>query len=160
MRDALGSGQLGGSYQWGAFLPAATPLPNRRLANGQLINSQRRNGRGQLEVDNGAEHDAVVKLVQGGRPIVSFYVGTGSSATVEQVNDGSYEIFYTSGIDWNEQLKEFTRSCRFARFEQAAEFTTQSVRGGIEYTVQSIGLKPSIAGNTRTDPVPAQSFPR
>ncbi len=160
VREALGSGRLGASYQWGEFLPAPTPLPDRRLANGRLVDSQRRTGRGQLKVDNGAEHDAVVKLVQGGRSIVSVYVVQGSSATVGQINDGSYELFYTSGTDWDNQLKAFTRSCQFERFEQTAEFTTQSVKGGIEYTEQSIGLKPSISGNARTDPVPAQSFPR
>lgn len=160
VRDALGSGQLGANYQWGEFLPAPKPLPERRLANGKLVESQGRNGRGQLKIDNGAEHDAVVKLVQGGSPIVSVYVGKGSSATVEQISDGSYELFYTSGTDWDDQLKAFTRSCQFERFEQTAEFTTKSVDRGIEYTVQSVGLKPRLGGNARTEPVPAQSFPR
>jgi hypothetical protein len=160
VREDLGSGRLGVSYQWGEFLPASRPLPERHLANGRLVDSQRRNGRGQLEVDNDAEHDAVVKLVQGGRPIVSVYVGQGARATVGQINDGSYELFYTSGTDWDNQLKTFTRSCQFERFEQTAEFTTISVENGIKYTVQSIGLKPRIGGNAQTETVPAQSFPR
>lgn len=160
VREALGSGQLGASYQWGEFLPAPTPLPERRLANGRLVDSQRRTGRGQLKVDNSAGHDAVVKLVQGGRPMVSVYVGQGSSATVGQINDGSYEMFYTSGDDWDGQLKTFTRSCQFKRFEKSAEFTTTQIKGGIRYTVESIGLQPAIGGNARTTVVPAQSFPR
>jgi hypothetical protein len=160
VREALGSGQLGASYQWGDFLPAPQPLPERRLANGRLLDNQRRNGRGQLKIDNGAEHDAVVKLVQGGRSMVSVYVGKGASTTVGQISDGTYELFYTSGADWDDGLKTFTRSCQFTRFEQTAEFATKSVKGGIEYTVQTIGLKPRIGGNARTEPVPVQSFPR
>ncbi len=160
VRDDLGSGRLGASYQWGEFLPVPTPLPDRRLANGKLIDSQRRNGRGQLKVDNGAEHDAVVKLVQGGRPMVSVYVGKGSSATVGQISDGSYEMFYTSGEDWDNQLKVFTRSCQFKRFEEPVIFSTTSVNGGIRYTIQTVGLQPRVGGNARTTQVSPQSFPR
>ncbi|MGH3855621.1 MAG: hypothetical protein ACRDR6_19450 [Pseudonocardiaceae bacterium] len=160
VREALGSGQPGTSYQWGEFLPAPMPLPDRQLANGQLADSLQRNGRGQFTIDNGTDSDAVVKLVQGGRPIVSVYVSKMSSATVGQINDGSYELFYTSGADWDNQLKAFTRSCQFERFDQTAEFTTTSVSNGIEYTEQTVGLQPSINGNARTEPVPADSFPR
>jgi hypothetical protein len=160
VRDDLNSGRLGMSYQWGEFLPAPMQLPDRQLANGQLVDNLRRNGRGQLEIDNGDEHDAVVKLVQDGRPIVSVYISQHSKTTVTQISDGSYELFFTSGADWDDKLKTFTRSCHFERFEQTADFTTKSIKGGIEYTVQSIGLTPSINGNARTNPVPAQSFPR
>jgi hypothetical protein len=160
VRDELRSGRLGPSYQWGEFLPAPTPLPERRLANGRLVDNQRRNGRGQLKIDNSAEHDAVVKLVQGGRPIVSVYVRQNSKTTVEQISDGNYELFYTSRTDWDDRLRTFTRSCQFQRFEQTANFSTTSVRGGIQYTVQSVGLKPRIGGNARTEKIPAQSFPR
>ncbi|MGH3986910.1 MAG: hypothetical protein ACRDTZ_06280, partial [Pseudonocardiaceae bacterium] len=160
VRETLGSGGLDESYQWGEFLPAPTPLPERRLANGRLLDSQRRTGSGQLKVDNGTEHDAVVKLVQGGSPVVSVYVGKRSETTVGKINNGSYELFYTSGIDWDGQLKTFTRSCLFERFEEPVEFTTVPVQGGIKYTIQSIGLQPRIGGNAQTTEVPAQSFPR
>ncbi|MGH3823967.1 MAG: hypothetical protein ACRDRA_14220 [Pseudonocardiaceae bacterium] len=79
VRDALGSSPH--SVKWGEFLPAATPLPDRRMTNGQLVDSRRRSGSGQFVVDNGSDHDAVVKLVQGGTPIVSVYVGERAKAT-------------------------------------------------------------------------------
>lgn len=135
VREALGSGRLGASYQWGEFLPAPTLMRERRLANGRLVDSMRRAGSGRLEVGNGTEHDAVVKLVQAGKPRVSVYVGKGSNATVGKINDGSYELFFTSGTDWDDQLKTFTRSCQFQRFEELAKFT--------------------IGGNARTAVVPA-----
>ncbi len=160
VREDLGSGGLGASYQWGEFLPAPTPLPDRRLANGRLLDSQRRNGRGQLKVNNGSERDAVVKLVKGGTPIVSVYVSKRSEATVEKIDDGSYELFYTSGTDWDDQLETFTRSCQFERFDEPADFTTTSVTGGIQYTVMSVGLQPRIDGNALTTPVPSESFPK
>jgi hypothetical protein len=160
VREDLSSGRSGPTYQWGEFLPAPTPLPERRLANGRLVDNQRRNGRGRLEIDNGAEHDAVVELVQDGRPIVSVYVTQGSKATVEQISDGSYDLFFASGTDWDDQLKTFTRSCKFERFAESAEFSTKPLEQGMQYTVQSIGLKPTIEGNARTESVSPQSFPR
>ncbi len=35
-----------------------------------------------------------------------------------------------------------------------------SVKSGIEYTRQSVGLRPRIGGNARTMVIPARSFPR
>jgi hypothetical protein len=159
VREALGSGRLGVSYRWGESLPAPTPLPERRLANGQLVASLRGTGSGQLKVDNGTEHDAVVKLVQGGKPCVSVYVSKGSNTTVGNINDGSYELFYTSGIDWDDQLKTFTRSCLFKRFETPVEFTTMPIKGGTRYTMQVIVLQSRIGENARTT-VPERSFPK
>ncbi len=156
VREALGSGRLGATYQWGAFLPENTALPERRLADGHLVDSVRRTGTGELKVENDSESDGVLKLVQDGKPIVSVYVGTGSNATVTNIDDGTYDVFYTSGIDWDDQLETFTRSCRFQRFEITAEFTTTST----QYTIWTIDIQPKDGGNIRTAEVPAESFPR
>jgi hypothetical protein len=159
VRDVLGSGRAGVSYQWGDSLPAVMQLPDRRLVNGQLIDSTQRGGRGQLRVDNGLEHDAVVELVQDGKPVVSVYVGTGLNTTVDNIEDGSYELFYTSGIDWDSQLKTFTRSCSFKRFPMPVSFTTTPMEGAIRSTTQVIGLRDKIGENAQTT-LPGQSFPR
>jgi hypothetical protein len=159
VREAFSSGRGGVSYQWGESLLAPTQFPERRLANGQLLNSLRRTGNGQIRIDNGTEHDAVVKLVQDGESIVSVYVGKGSNTTVDNINDGSYQLFYTSGIDWDDQLKTFTRSCLFKRFGSPVEFTTVPIEGGIKYTTQAVRLQSSTRENGPTT-VPAQSFPR
>lgn len=156
VRETLDSGRLGASYQWGEFLPETSALPERRLTNGQLVDSVRRSGTGELKVENDSEQDSVVKLVQDGRPIVSVYVGSGSDATVRNIDDGTYELFYTTGIDWDDQLKTFTRSCAFNRFEATAEFTTTQT----QYTTGTIGIQPRAGGNARTTEVPAESFPR
>jgi hypothetical protein len=110
-------------------------------------------------VDNGLEHDAVVELVQDGKPVVSVYVGTGLNTTVDNIEDGSYELFYTSGIDWGGQLKTFTRSCSFKRFPMPVSFTTTPMEGAIRSTTQVIGLRNKIGENAQTT-LPGQSFPR
>jgi hypothetical protein len=159
VREILGSGREGVSYQWEDLLPAPMQLPQRRLVNGQLIDSMHRGGRGQLRVDNGTGHDAVVELVQDGKPVVSVYVGTGLNTTVDDIDDGSYELFYTSGIDWDSQLKTFTRSCLFKRFPMPASVTTTPMEGAVRSTTQVIGLRDKIEENAQTT-VPSQSFPR
>lgn len=159
VREVFGSGRAGVSYQWGDSLPAVVQLPERRLVNGQLIDSRQRGGRGQLRVDNGLGHDAVVELVQDGKPVVSVYVGTGLTTTVDNIEDGSYELFYTSGIDWDGQLKTFTRSCLFKRVALPVSFTTVSMEGAVRSTTQVIGLRGKVGENAQKT-VPGQSFPR
>ena len=159
VREALRSGRAGVSYHWGDSLPAPAQLLERRLATGQLIDSMHRDGRGQLHIDNGTGHDAVVELVHNGKPVASVYVGKGSKTIVDNIDDGSYELFYTSGIDWDGQLKTFTRSCLFKRFETPVSFTTMPIDGAIRSTTQAISLRDKMGKNARMA-VPAQSFPR
>ncbi|MGH8899904.1 MAG: hypothetical protein ACRDZ4_23425 [Egibacteraceae bacterium] len=88
-------------YQWGEFLPPPTPLPERRLPNGQLVADHRHPGRNLLTIDNGTERDAVVALVQAGNTIVSVYATSGNKATVRKISDGGYELYETTGVDWD-----------------------------------------------------------
>lgn len=159
VREAFRSGRAGLEYQWGDSLLAPAQLPERRLVTGQLIDTMQRDGRGQLRVDNGTAHDAVVELVHDGKPVVSVYVSKGSITTVDDIDDGSYELFYTSGIDWDDQLKTFTRSCLFKRFETPMSFTTIPIESAIRSTTQVVSLRAKIGEKPQTT-VPAQSFPR
>lgn len=145
-----------GGYQWGQFLPQPTAPADRRLPNGHIVVDNRAPGRNHLEVDNGTGQDAVVTLSQAGRAIVSLYVASGQDATLRQVSDGAYDLYYTIGTDWDEPLRTFTRACEFSRFDQVVTFT--STRS--EYTILSIGLQPTIGGTATTSEVDPQSFPK
>jgi hypothetical protein len=159
VREVFGSGRAGVSYQWGDSLPAPMQPPERRLVNGQLIASMPRGGRGQLRVDNGMGRDTVVELLQAGRPVVSVYVGKGLNTTVNDIDDGSYELFYTAGTDWDDQLKTFTRSCLFKRFQMPISFITTPIEGAVRSTTQVISLRDQTGGNAWTT-VTGQPFPR
>lgn len=63
---ALGSPSSGQPYAWGEFLPTSTPLSEHRLGNGQLVTGQRGGGDGELEVQNGADQDAVAWGMESG----------------------------------------------------------------------------------------------
>jgi hypothetical protein len=157
---AFASGTNSERYSWGEFLPQLVPPPDRRLPSGHLLIDHRGSGENKLEVDNGAERDAVVALAQGGRAVLTVYVGGKQKATVDRISDGTYDLYYTLGTDWDEQLQVFTRTCEFARLDQPRALTTQRFRDRIEYTIWQIGLEPSSGGNTTVTPIDSKDFPK
>jgi hypothetical protein len=157
---ALASGSNKERYSWGEFLPQPVAQPDRRLPSGHLLIDHRGSGQNKLEVDNGTDRDAVVALSQGGRAILSVYVGSKQKATVEQINDGTYDLYYTAGADWDEQLQAFTRTCEFARFDQPTTFTTTRFSDRIEYTLWQVGLEPRIGGNATVTQIDPKDFPK
>lgn len=140
-------------------LPAPEPLADRRLENGTVLNDPG-SGNGELEIENGTDRDAAITLAQAGQAVGSIYVAGGANAVLSGVPDGTFELFFTSGTDWDEAARAFTRSCTFERFESPAVFSTAEIAGGIEYTVYSATLQPVAGGTARTSPVPPESFPR
>jgi hypothetical protein len=144
------------AYHIGTALPASTPQANRRLASGTLIKSPA-GGSGRLTISNGGTTDAAVTLVtaQSTKPTLTVYVRASSSYTVSRIKDGQYEIYVTSGTDWDPTTKAFTRNCGFAQFDQPAQFNTPS-RPSTQY---SITLTPAAANNAKMSKVNPDSFP-
>jgi hypothetical protein len=140
-------------------LPAPEPLADRRLENGTVLYDPG-SGEGELEIENGTDRDAAITLAQAGEAVGSIYVERGANAALSGVPDGTFELFFTSGTDWDETAGAFSRSCTFERFESPAVFSTVETAGGIEYTVYSATLQPVPGGTARASPVPPESFPR
>jgi hypothetical protein len=72
--------------------------------------------------------------------------------------DGTYDVFFTSGTDWNGG--QFSRACTFQRFDKMTTFTTTTTASGIEYTTYRITLQSMINGNAQVITVPSDSFPK
>jgi hypothetical protein len=149
-----------GGFQWGDFLGDPVPLPDYRLANGDVIDDNRQGGMGQLTVNNGNDSDAVLKLVQGGTPVVSLYVGHGDKATLTRIPDGTYQVFFTMGTDWSVPDRLFTRSCEFSQFDNPISYNTIQESRGTQYTTYDMTLQPVFNGTATTSRVTAQNFPR
>ncbi|MBV8541905.1 MAG: hypothetical protein JO268_15430 [Pseudonocardiales bacterium] len=146
-----------GGADLAAALPAREPLPDRHESNGEIVRAPG-SGNGELKVENGTDHDAVVTISRDGRAVGSFYVTHGGTAQMADVPDGTYDIFLTSGTDWDG--REFTRSCAFQRFDATASFTTTKTQRGIRYTIFSVTLQPVPNGNTRIVDVSPDSLPK
>lgn len=140
-----------------AALPVPEPLPDRRENNGTVLLSPG-SGRGEITAESGADHDSVVTLSQDGRAVASFYVTHGETAQMTSIPDGTYDIFFTSGTDWDG--KEFTRSCTFQRFDKTATFATTKTAYRITYTKLTVILYPILNGNAQVVDVPPDSFPK
>jgi hypothetical protein len=83
------------------------------------------------------------------------YVRGGGKAKVGGIRDGTYEIVWTEGRDWDNSLHAFTRDCAFQRFEDPFSYTTTPRT----YQTQTITLRPVVGGNARTGPVEPESIP-
>lgn len=140
-----------------AALPAANPLPDRRMINGIILHSPG-SGMGEITAENGTDHDAEVTISHDGQTTGSFYVTRGETARMTNIPDGAYDIFFTTGEDWDGAA--FTRSCSFQRFDHPANFTTSKTRREITYTRLSITLQPVPDGTAQTVDVPPDSFPK
>ena len=146
----------------GSFLPAATPYTHRRLADGALVKRAARSGLGQLTVRNNNDQDAVVSLVRGSSDVatMALYVRARSSATTTGVADGTYQVYYTTGADWDGSQHLFTRYCDFEKLNKAIDFTTTPQSSGATgYTTEQITLNPVFGGNVTASRVPADKFP-
>jgi hypothetical protein len=145
----------------GSFLPPATGYTNRRLADGALVKRDTKSGLGQLTIHNGNDQDAVVSLVRGSgsAAALALYVRAKSSATTTSVPDGTYEVYYTTGDDWDSSGHLFTRFCDFEKLNKNSTFTTTQGNGATDYTTEQITLNTVFAGNVTASKVPADKFP-
>jgi len=145
---------------------SGSPLLNRRLANGTIIRSRRLRGKGHLQVENGLDRDAVVKLVKRGsqRYTVFFYVRSNSTHEITRIPDGEYNLFFCSGTDWDKMKKSFKRDKSFSRFRDSSSWTTTKERrhGGTHwvYSVHRVALHPVRGGTARTDALLEADFSR
>ncbi|MFJ2582534.1 hypothetical protein [Kitasatospora aureofaciens] len=136
-------------------VPQIPPLQTRSLENGTMVREGRLHGHGVFKVDNGGSSDAVVSLAMDGKSVHSVFVAKGQKASIEGVEDGTYDVFFSGGVDWDGGAKAFTQSCRFSKFQDTLAFET-----GRTYTSWSITLQPTVGGNAKTDDVDAKNFPQ
>ena len=138
---------------------APTPLPSptltRRLATGTVIKEVGpRNGDGELTVENGLDLDAVAVLSRDGW-LLAVYVRHNSSHTVTGIPDGSYELYFTLGEDWDAEQGAFTRRRDLSRFEEPFPFTSTATT----YSIWSVTLHPVPGGTANSQDVPENQFP-
>ncbi|MGH3669019.1 MAG: hypothetical protein ACRDSH_00040, partial [Pseudonocardiaceae bacterium] len=141
---------------------SAQPPPgdsDRRLANGQFVRSGSRTGKGELTIDNGGGHDAVITMAMNGNPVYSVYVRNGATYTVRGIRDSTYEIFFTTGTDWDSQNRDFTRERALQRFDQTFPFTTTRTATELRWTTGKITLNPVVGGNASTSSVDPKDYP-
>ncbi|MGH3802232.1 MAG: hypothetical protein ACRDTD_19265 [Pseudonocardiaceae bacterium] len=132
---------------------------DRRLDNGQFVRAGNRTGRGELTIGNGSDQDAVVSLARNKSPAFSVYVRNGSKYTVKGIRDGTYEVFFTTGADWDPQNRTFTRDRTLQRFDDTLNFTTTETSTEIRWSTWTITLHSVPGGTANTSKVNPNDFP-
>lgn len=145
--------------------PMQQHLPtDNRLNSGALLtdNFRKFGGKGQLILDNGLVEDAHVKVVGGRRLWASFYVRGGEKFTLDHVPDGTYQVIYCTGFDWNPQRRDFGRNRHAMRHDRALDFTTTHATEGTQRTVSTpvltLTLHAVSGGNAPTSDIPLEEF--
>jgi hypothetical protein len=140
--------------------PAPTPTP-RRLGTGTFVTEAApRDGLGQLSIDNGQELDALAILADSaGSPQIAVYVRSYETFTITGIRDGSYQLFFSLGEDWNQPSAEFTRRASYFRFEDPLPYDTVPMATGTQYTVWEVTLHPIVGGTADTEQISEEEFP-
>jgi hypothetical protein len=144
-------------YVFGAFMPAATPLADRKLNNGTVVSRTTRGGSNQLKVVNNNDNDAAVTLTTANTQtsVLTVYVRGKSSNTVTGIRDGVYDKYLTSGKDWDSGTRRFTRGCDYSKFDQPSNLTSNRS----SYTELTITLGAATGGGSPSSTVDPDSYP-
>lgn len=135
---------------------------NRSLPASTVLVSPIKRGGGSLKVSNGTNRDAYIKLVnpRSRTLVAAFYVKSSSTFTLKHVPDGTYQILFVLGQDWDARTRSFTGSKYFAKFDRSLKFMTIQRSDRTEYTIFQLTLNPVVGGNTTTSRVGQQEFSR
>jgi hypothetical protein len=149
--------------------PSPAPLekpavPQRSLANGTILTELTAIGPGRFIVQNNTDRDAVVKLVDEAarHSVVAVYLTSYSSATIEQIPEGSFVALCGQGVDWDDNAKVFTREKSFGKFDQDLNFVTKVERSEHQIIQRhqyiTLELAPSITGNITRSKISEKTF--
>ncbi|MEV5501338.1 hypothetical protein AB0M50_38675 [Nonomuraea fuscirosea] len=126
-----------------------------RPANGRILYHRLGGGVNQLKIKNGTSRDGVVALVRGRTKAISIYVRAKSTATVRDVRDGTYRIYFTTGSRFSVSKGRFARNPVYQRFNDRLRFRSP----GRQYTIYTLTLHPVRGGKARTTGVNPKDFP-
>jgi hypothetical protein len=137
-----------------------------RLNSGSVVvdKFQSTNAKGKLTLDNGLTEDAHAKLVWNGVLVASFYVRGGEQFTFDHIPDGSYQLLYCTGFDWNPERRDFARGKSASRYDQPLDFATRRRSEGnqivISTDVLTLTLHKIINGNAKASSISLDEFDR
>lgn len=135
----------------------AIPLGTFRPITGVFLREAQSDGKGELTIENGTDQDGVVILTVNNIPQLSAYVRSHDALTVSGITDGIYQIYFSTGSEWNG--REFTVNASYRKFRDMLAFETRVSDDTITYTIWRITLHPVAGGTAATDNVGRDNFP-
>jgi hypothetical protein len=139
-----------------AFTVAPLRLPNGKV----LVDNGSRDGLGQLTIQNGQDLDAVAVLTTSGNTtVLSVSIQAQQTYEIDSIRDGTYNLFFEIGDDWNDSAGTFNVEGTQERFDDPFSFQTTPVAGGLQYQTYTVTLQPVAGGTASTSTVPQAQFP-
>lgn len=138
-------------------------MPRSSMPNGsRIMPDVGTNGYGVLEAQNGSTEDAVLTLYDSAadETIREVYVAAKHSVRMEGIPEGTYELAYTHGLDWDGDDKFRCGDQDYAQFERQLAFTEERDQEGVRYKTITVTLHPVVEGNVRTKKISRQEFLR
>jgi hypothetical protein len=132
------------------FLPAPIADKKRQLSNGQVLRHS--SGPGSLTINNSGT-DAIVTLTKVGTktPVASIYVRASADTTLSDIPGSTFDIYVTSGTDWDSAAQKFTRECSFQKTDSTWDFSaddwtltlTEEINGNLSVSTLNPGDAPN-----------------
>ncbi|WP_214103025.1 hypothetical protein [Acrocarpospora catenulata] len=148
-----------GDYPGGKVTVKPPKERNRSLSNGKLLRSSIRGGRSKLTVRNDGKQDSVLTMMLGKRKAITVYVRKKSKATITNIKDGSYRVYFTTGTDYDSKKRAFTRGCDFVKFDDPVRFRTTYSGSAIRWVDWTLTITPVDGGNAKFSEVDPDDFP-
>ncbi|SDI27690.1 hypothetical protein [Nonomuraea jiangxiensis] len=126
-----------------------------RPSNGRILYHRFAGGPNRLKIKNGTSRDGVVALVKGKSKAISIYVRAKSTATIKDVRDGTYRIYFTTGTQFSVSKGRFGRGAVYQRFDDQVRFRSSAT----QYTIYTLTLNPVRGGNAHSSAVNPKDFP-
>ena len=131
-----------------------------RPETGTIIKAGEMNGLCRLDIINNGADDAVAYLATLQKEIVAaVYIRGGEFFNLTKIDDGSYELYFKQGQDWNASTGRFETNATASRMQEPLTFETEKTPEGMRYTWGEITLEEVEDGNAVALPVDEEDFP-
>ncbi|HUS75869.1 MAG TPA: hypothetical protein VMY43_07660 [Methanothrix sp.] len=131
-----------------------------RPQTGDFIKVGEMNGLCLLDIINNGADDAVAYLVSMQKEtFAAVYIRGGDFFNLTGIDDGSYDLYFRQGQDWNASAGKFETDATSSRLEEPLTFETQETAEGVLYTWGEVTLEEVEDGNANKVPVSEEDFP-
>lgn len=110
-------------------------------------------GKGEFNINNDTDYDAVIILTSNDVSITAAYVRKNESFTIKGIPSGDFFVYFSEGVNW--MGKNFEIINEQARFLDVFHFENSSYF----YSIWTIYLKPTLHGNASSYNVSNNNFP-
>jgi hypothetical protein len=119
-------------------------------------------GKGVLEIENGTSEDAALRLydVSAKQVVRCLFVKARDSLRVTGISQGTYDLNYTTGLDWESGAEVFRWEPTYNQFGQPFVYSEQQTGDGVRYREIRVTLHPVIGGNVQAVPISREVFLR